>query len=291
MADIDVVGIAAGTYRLGSDDGVGFADDGEGPVRVVDLAAFQIATTHVTNRQFRAFVEATGHVTEAERFGTSLVFHTLVADRLRRTVRRCVAGTPWWLEVPGACWKWPFGRGSHLGGRLDHPVVHVSWNDARAFCAWAGARLPREDEWEAAARGGLAGATYPWGDVLHPEGRHMCNIWQGDFPDHDSGEDGWRGTSPCGSFPANGYGLYDMAGNVWQWCEDAFRAPRGGPAAPPAMSNGTERVLRGGSFLCHESYCSRYRVAARSRNTADSSTSNIGFRVARDLPGADAGRC
>ncbi|MEO6829155.1 MAG: SUMF1/EgtB/PvdO family nonheme iron enzyme, partial [Acidobacteriaceae bacterium] len=173
--------------------------------------------------------------------------------------------------------------GANLLGREDHPVVHVSWNDAVAFTQWSGQRLPTEAEWEYAARGGLEQKIYPWGDKLRPNGEHRCNIWQGEFPKHDTGDDGYAGTCPVDAFPPNGYGIYSITGNAWEWCADWFSADfhrdtdRNNPTGP---STGTDRVIKGGSFLCHKSYCNRYRVAARSRNTPDSSTSNMGFRCA-----------
>ncbi|MFD4248019.1 formylglycine-generating enzyme family protein [Streptomyces sp. NPDC058525] len=175
-----------------------------------------------------------------------------------------VAAVSWWRAVPGSSWRRPEGAGSSVTARQDHPVVHVSWNDAQAYCAWSGTRLPTEAEWEYAARGGLEQRRYPWGDDLTPGGRHMCNIWQGDFPTLNTADDGYEGTAPADSFHPNGFGLHNVVGNVWEWCADWF-----GP--------GTSRVMRGGSYLCHDSYCNRYRVAARSSNTPDSSTGNIGF--------------
>lgn len=281
--------IPGGAYRVGSDESTGFAADGEGPAREITLDTFEIAATAVTNREFAAFVDATGYRTDAERIGCSFVFHLFVPPRVARKVRRRVAQAPWWWEVSGASWREPSGPGSHVRDRQDHPVVHVSWNDAASYCVWAPARLPSEAEWEVAARGGLHGARYPWGDELTPNGRYMCNIWQGKFPERNTAEDGFIGTCPVRSFPSNGYGLYEVAGNVWEWCADWFDAdaarssPRHDPRGPTA---GTARVIRGGSFLCHESYCDRYRVAARTSNTPDSSASNIGFRCARaSVPG------
>lgn len=278
----DWVEVAAGLHRLGGEDADANPGDGEGPVRDVRLGAFRIAATTVTNAEFAAFVKDSGYVTDAERIGWSFVFHSLVAPRIARTVRRKVAEAPWWLAVKDASWRWPAGRGSHVADKGDHPVVHVSWNDALAYCGWAGARLPSEAEWEAAARGGLVGARYPWGDELTPGGAHRCNIWQGDFPVRDLAEDGFHGTAPVRSFPPNGIGLYEVAGNVWEWCADWFTtdpAPRSGDD-PQGPATGEARVIRGGSFLCHASYCNRYRVAARSLNTPDSASSNTGFRVA-----------
>lgn len=274
--------VPQGRYTLGGDEVEGNPNDGEGPLRDVDLARFKIAATPVTNAQFATFTKATGYVTDAERIGWSFVFHSLVSPRAARVTRERLAEAPWWLAVKGACWRWPGGRGSHIADKAEHPVVHVSWRDAEAYCAWAQARLPTEAEWEAAARGGLDRARYPWGDELAPGGRHMCNIWQGEFPDRDTEDDGFHGTSPVGSFDANGFGLYDVAGNVWEWCADWFTTdpePRSGKA-PLGPRSGSARVIRGGSFLCHASYCNRYRVAARSQNTPDSASSNTGFRVA-----------
>lgn len=261
-----LLALPGGRFLMGTDDPDGFPADGEGPVRETEIAPFRIAPTAVTNAQFATFVKATGHVTEAEHFGFSFVFAGLLPDELAASSQP-VAAVPWWRAVPGATWRLPEGPGSSFATRQNHPVVHVSWNDAQAYCAWSGTRLPTETEWEYAARGGLEQQRYPWGDELKPGGRHMCNIWQGEFPMHNTGEDGYLGTAPVTSYRPNGYGLYNVVGNVWEWCEDWF-TPDGA------------RVMRGGSYLCHDSYCNRYRVAARSSNTPDSSTGNIGFRVA-----------
>jgi formylglycine-generating enzyme required for sulfatase activity len=262
-----MISLPGGTFRMGTDDASGFPADGEGPVREVMVEPFAIDAHCVSNTRFAAFVDATGYRTEAERFGWSYVFGGFLSGSLRRTSPR-VPETPWWCGVSGASWRQPEGPGSDLTDRADHPVVHVTWNDARAFCRWAEARLPTESEWEYAARGGLDQARYPWGDELTPGGEHRCNIWQGRFPTHNTAEDGYRGTAPVDTFLPNGFGLYNVAGNVWEWCADRW-------------SDGDDaRVMRGGSYLCHESYCNRYRVAARTRNTADSSTGNLGFRCA-----------
>jgi formylglycine-generating enzyme required for sulfatase activity len=250
---------------MGNADAHAIPGDGEGPVREVTVAPFAIEAHAVSNARFAAFVAATGHRTTAEREGWSFVFAGRLPEDFPPT--RAVAAAPWWRAVHGADWAHPEGPRSSLAGREDHPVVHVSRDDALAYCAWAGLRLPTEAEWEYAARGGLDQARYPWGDELQPAGEHRCNIWQGEFPRRDTGEDGWRGTCPVDAFPANAFGLHNMAGNVWEWSADAFS-----PGGPWAM--------RGGSFLCHASYCERYRVAARTANRGDSSSAHLGFRCA-----------
>jgi sulfatase modifying factor 1 len=257
-----------GPFLMGTDVADGFPEDGEGPIRKVTVAPFWIDPLPITNERFARFVDATGFVSEAEREGWSFVFGGLLPDDFEDTA--AVAEAQWWRQVFGATWRHPEGPQSDVADRADHPVVHVSWNDAQAYCAWAGVRLPTEEEWEFAARGGLEQARYPWGDELTPDGRWMCNIWQGTFPVRNTLEDGYLGAAPAGSFPANGFGMRDVSGNTWDWVADRF-APGG-----PTM------VIRGGSYLCHDSYCNRYRVAARTFNTPDSSTGNMGFRCARD---------
>ncbi|GCL73050.1 formylglycine-generating enzyme family protein [Paenibacillus naphthalenovorans] len=276
--------LPGGEFLMGTADQEGFAQDGEGPVRSVRLDSFYIDPYAVSNAEFKAFVDATGYRTEAEVFGWSFVFHLFVSAETAKGVTQAVQQTPWWWVVNGACWKHPEGPDSHIDDRMDHPVIHVSWNDANAYCQWAGKRLPTEAEWEYAARGGLVQKRYPWGDVLKPDGEHRCNIWQGKFPDKNNCSDGYAGTAPVHAFKPNGYGLYNVSGNVWEWCSDWFAAnhtadPLVNPLGP---ATGQEKVLRGGSYLCHKSYCNRYRVAARSKNTPDSSTGNIGFRCAAD---------
>lgn len=282
-----VVRLPGGKFLMGTDSDEGFPGDGEGPVREVTVRPFFIDRTTVTNRLFRKFVEATGYRTDAERFGWSFVFWLHIPKkRFAQLVVDRVAAAPWWCKVPGANWDSPEGPNSTLDHREEHPVVHVSWNDAIAYTQWSGQRLPTEAEWEYAARGGLEQKTYPWGDKLRPEGKHLCNIWQGEFPHNDTGADGWTGTCPVEAFPPNGYGLFSMTGNTWEWCADWFSpdyhctASRDNPTGPV---EGTSRVTRGGSFLCHKSYCNRYRVAARSSNTPDSSTSNMSFRCALSI--------
>jgi formylglycine-generating enzyme required for sulfatase activity len=275
--------IPAGSFRMGTDAGEeGFAEDGEGPARLVTLGAFRIAPYAVINAQFAEFVRATAYVTEAEQAGFSFVFYLQVEPALRSQARQVSRELPWWLPVEGACWQRPEGPASSVHARLDHPVVHVSWNDAVAFCAWAGSRLPTEAEWEYAARGGLAGARYPWGDEFEPAGERRCNTWQGEFPAKPR-EGCSPGTLPANAFAPNGWGLYNVSGNAWEWCADWFSPEYHAvtTATDPLFERPTGRKsMRGGSFLCHESYCNRYRVAARGSNTPSSSSSNCGFRIA-----------
>ncbi|PWS46720.1 serine/threonine protein phosphatase [Streptomyces sp. FT05W] len=274
--------LPGGVFLMGTEDPEGFRADGEGPVREVRVSPFRIDAHAVSNRRFAEFVSATGHVTEAERFGWSYVFAGFLPAALRRGAGR-PEGTPWWCGVEGARWDAPEGPGSGIEDRGDHPVVHVSWNDARAYSRWAGARLPTEAEWEYAARGGLEQARYPWGDELTPGGEHRCNIWQGRFPTRNTAEDGYAGTAPADAYQPNGFGLYNMAGNVWEWCQDWWSTthPAGRRSDPRGPGAGDAKVMRGGSYLCHRSYCNRYRVAARTRNTPDSTTGNLGFRCVR----------
>ncbi|SFK77781.1 Formylglycine-generating enzyme, required for sulfatase activity, contains SUMF1/FGE domain [Geodermatophilus ruber] len=275
--------LPGGTFLMGTEDAAGFPADGEGPVRAVTLAPFRIDRYAVSNARFAEFADATGYRTDAERFGWSFVFAGLLpADH---PATRAVAQAPWWRQVEGADWRHPEGPGSSILRRLDHPVVHVSWRDATAYCRWAGLRLPTEAEWEYAARGGLEQARYAWGDELHPDGRWLCNIWQGRFPTRNTGEDGYLGPAPVTAFPPNGFGLHNVAGNVWEWCADWFSPdhdPRTPLIDPTGPAFGTLKVIRGGSYLCHDSYCNRYRVAARTANSPDSSTGNTGFRSAAD---------
>jgi formylglycine-generating enzyme required for sulfatase activity len=282
-----MVKLDGGPFLMGTEDDEGFPQDGEGPIRRVNLDPFYIDVCPVTNSQFLEFTRATGYRTDAEKFGWSFVFQGHIApERYAELALQRAAAVPWWCQVMGADFRHPEGPDSTIDDRTDYPVVQVSWNDATAYCQWAGKRLPTEAEWEYASRGGLEQKTYPWGDELTPEGRHLCNIWQGTFPTHDTGEDGFTAVAPANAYPPNGYGLYTITGNAWEWCGDWFdpsyhvTATRSNPVGPP---HGSAKVMKGGSYLCHRSYCNRYRVAARTSNTTDSTTTNISFRCVRDV--------
>ncbi|MFI0976070.1 formylglycine-generating enzyme family protein [Streptomyces sp. NPDC021093] len=279
--------LPGGEFLMGSDDAEGFPHDGEGPVRAVRLDPFHIDARAVTNDQFAAFVAETGHRTDAESHSWSYVFAGFLPAALRRGAPR-PERTPWWCGVSGARWDRPEGPGSTVDGRGNHPVVHVSWRDARAYAHWAGKRLPSEAEWEYAARGGSARQRYPWGDELDPGGEYRCNIWRGTFPTKNTAADGHRATAPVDAFPPNGHGLFNMSGNVWEWCADWWTTRHGsGPLSnPKGPAAGTEKVMRGGSHLCHRSYCNRYRVAARTANGVDSSSGHAGFRCAASVSGS-----
>jgi formylglycine-generating enzyme required for sulfatase activity len=278
-----MLAIPAGVYRLGGEGGECIIADGEGPIREVYVDGFLMDATAVTNQQFARFVEHTGYVTEAEALGWSFVF----AGLLRRgtlCLEQGLTSTPWWHGVPGASWRRPVGPASSYDEVPDHPVVHVSWNDAATYAQWAGKALPTEAQWEAAARGASIDQIFPWGDSLEADGKHRCNVWQGLFPTANSAADGFTGTAPARSFEPNGFGLFNMLGNVWEWCADwwsvdwhhaASRATRYGPRGP---EQGEAKVIRGGSYLCHASYCNRYRLSSRSCNTPVSSTGHTGFR-------------
>jgi len=270
--DKGMVYLPGGDFLKGTEDKEGFKDDKEGPVQLTSVKPFYIDKAVVSNEEFKEFVEETGYVTDAEKYGWSFVFYKFLSKiQMKASIQ--LQPAPWWFAVKNAYWYQPEGENSDILDRLHHPVVHVSWNDALAFCKWIGKRLPTEEEWEYAARGGLEQKKYPWGDQLHPNGEHHCNIWQGDFPKANTLEDGYLGTAPVDSFPPNGYGLYNISGNVWEWCLNSFEN---------TASQNDLKAIRGGSYLCHHSYCNRYRVAARSSNTLDSSTGNMGFRCARD---------
>jgi formylglycine-generating enzyme len=286
----DMVALPGGTFRMGSDR---FYPE-EAPVREVEVEGFWIDRHLATVAEFRRFVKATGHVTWAEQAPVaadypdadpeqlvpgSLVFRKTEGPVDLRDVRN------WWDWMPGAEWRHPEGPGSNVGGRERHPVTHVSHADAAAYAAWVGKSLPTEAEWEYASRGGLDGATFTWGDEYAPKGRMMANTWQGEFPWQNLLLDRYAGTSPVETFPPNGYGLYDMAGNVWEWTDDWFGGPRASrPCCAPELplANDGEpfprKVIKGGSHLCAPNYCLRYRPAARQAEAVDTTTCHIGFR-------------
>lgn len=288
--DMHLQEIPEGKFLMGDSHSSGLPLDRETPPAEVEVASFCMSETTVTNQQFAAFVKETGYLTEAERLGFSFVFRGLIGKEKGASATCCSTELPWWSDMADADWQHPEGKGANILEKQDHPVVHVTWNDAKAYCEWAGGRLPTEAEWEYAARGGLIGKKYAWGNDLVPNGIHRCNIWQGTFPTHNTEEDGYYGTAPARMYQPNGYGLYQMAGNVWEWCLNPARIPL------EAFSTHSSRffmeytkgyqeadmAMRGGSFLCHESYCNRYRVAARNGNSAHSASSNCGFRYVKD---------
>ena len=278
-APADAILIPGGRALVGAARAI-IPDDGESPLRTQRFAPFRISPTTVTNAEFGLFVDETGYVTEAERFGWSFVFWAQVPEALGAT--QAVQGVEWWRRVDGATWRDINGPGADDGAwRPDHPVVHVSWNDAQAYAAWAGGRLPSEAEWEHAARGGLGDVRFPWGDAEPDETTHFpCNIWQGDFPSRNDCKDGFFTTAPARSFAPNGYGLYNLVGNVWEWTADAYRIKSLKKQVKNKLAGMKGyKLSKGGSFLCHHSYCYRYRIAARSGSSPDSTTTHQGFRL------------
>jgi formylglycine-generating enzyme len=261
----DMVLVKGGSFQMGTNDGMPY----ESPVHEVEVKSFYMDEHEVTVAQFAEFVAATNYKTDAEKFGWSGVFDIETGE---------------WSKADGADWRQPEGPKSEA--KPDEPVSQVSWADAVAYAKWAGKRLPTEAEWEYAARGGLAGKRYAWGDELRPNGKPAANWWQGSFPDENTGEDGFLKRAPVKSFAPNGYGLYEMTGNVWEWNadwydDDFYRAsPKNNPAG---AKNGTEKVIRGGSWMCAENFCTNYRVAARSHATPDTGLNNLGFRCVRDI--------
>lgn len=278
---IETVLISGGNVQVGTASPL-HGDDGESPPRQQRIKPFRLGVTTITNQQFARFVSATGYITEAERFGWSFVFY---AEVVGVPATAGVVGAEWWRNVDGASWRAPFGPTSDLTDRAEHPVVHVSWHDAQAFAAWAGGRLPTEAEWEHAARGGLENPLYPWGDQAPDDTSFMpCNIWQGEFPYRNLALDGYSGLAPARCFAPNGYGLFAMAGNCWEWSAEPYRVRSLRKSARLAHAAGEARkLLKGGSYLCHASYCHRYRIAARMGNTPDSTTSHTGFRLVIDV--------
>ena len=276
--------IESGKFLMGTNYDLGFISDGEGPIREIELDEFYMDKFPVTNLEFEKFCSTTNYKTEAESYGWSFVFYQLVSEKIKKEVRESVSNAPWWWKIDGANWRNPYGKDSSLDGLENHPVVHVSWNDANAYSNWVGKDLPTEAEWEYAARGGLEQKLYSWGDDTS-EIYNKCNIWDGNFPNQNTLDDGWLGTSPVDFFKPNNFDIYDTSGNVWEWCSDWFsssyhsndrKETRLNPSGPKF---GTSKVMKGGSYLCNDSYCNRYRVAARTENSPDSSTGNLGFRL------------
>jgi formylglycine-generating enzyme required for sulfatase activity len=298
-----MVWISGGEFWMGSDFPM-FRD--ARPVHLVRVDDFYIDKTEVTNEQFERFVKATGYLTVAERVPTAEEFPGAPPENL---VAGSVVFTPpsapvpltnhfrWWSYIKGADWRHPHGPDSGISDKMDHPVVHVAYEDVLAFAAWAGKRLPTEAEWEYAARGGLAKKAYVWGDEFEPAGHAMANSFQGHFPDHNTHQDGYETTAPVGSFPPNGYGLYDVAGNVWEWTSDWYRAdyyqslaaagmpqnPRGpSDSFDPSEPGVQKKVHKGGSYLCTDQYCARYMPGGRGKGAVDTGTSHLGFRLVKD---------
>ena len=305
-----MVWIQGGEFLMGASDDKGSAD--EYPQHKVKLSGFWMDETEVTNAQFRAFVEATGYVTTDEKAvdwedmkeqlppGTPKPHDSLLAaSSLVFSCSQHVVSlhdpSQWWTWVKGASWRQPQGPGSSIQGKENYPVVHVSWDDANAYAKWAGKRLPSEAEWEYAARGGKLKQSFPWGDEEVEKGKPKANTWQGDFPNSNTGWDGFKGLAPAKSFAANNYGLHDMAGNVWEWCSDWYSSeyfqlkdsntinPKGPVQSHDPMEPGLpKRILRGGSFMCNDSYCKGYRVSARMKSSPDTGLEHTGFRCVAD---------
>lgn len=268
--------IPGGKYLIGTNEPV-FEDDKEGPEREVELKRFYLDKYEVSNSDFQDFVKQTGYVTEAEKFGDSFVFKILISPGVQQEYEDFrVLQAPWWYKVKDVNWKQPEGVGSSIKERLDHPVVHVSWNDADSYCTWRKKRLPTEAEWEAACRGGKKRKLFPWGNKLMPNGQHWMNIWQGEFPDSNTADDGAISTCPVDKYRQNEFDLYNIVGNAWEWTSDPW-------TAADTTKENPDRVKKGGSYLCHKSYCYRYRCAARSQNSQDSSAGNLSFRCAKDF--------
>jgi formylglycine-generating enzyme required for sulfatase activity len=281
-ASRDVVSIPGGAAMVGTRDPQ-LPVDGEGPLKSRRISEFLCERGAVTTEQFVQFIADTGYQTEAETFGWSFVFYQDVPESTGPT--EGISGHEWWRKVEGATWQLPHGPDG-APAKDDHPVVHVSWHDAVAYAEWTGGRLPTEAEWEHAARGGLGDVRFPWGaDEPDDVSQFPCNIWQGNFPHTNTAADGFTSTAPSISYAANGYGLYNLVGNVWEWTADPFRVKSLKKTARKANAAAVgSKLLKGGSFLCHKSYCYRYRIAARTGNTPDSSTAHTGFRVIYSAP-------
>lgn len=305
--------IPGGTYSMGAPNSVGMTDGGNDPmpdsrpVHRVYVDGFLMDEHEVTNAEFERFVNATGYITTAEKkpsaedlpgVDPSLLTAGSVVFKAPENPVPLDNELRWWTYEKGADWKHPEGPSSNIKGKENHPVVHITWEDANAYAKWAGKRLPTEAEWEFASRGGLSGNMFAWGNNFRPEGKWMGNSFQGSFPDKNSGEDGFTGTAPVKQFPANGYGLYDMSGNVWEWCSDYYHVnyynglkeqgtaknPSGPSESYDPYEPGTiKKVQRGGSFLCTDQYCTRYMMGTRGKGDWKTSTNHVGFRCVKDL--------
>lgn len=275
--------IRGGEFTMGTDT-PHFVVDGEGPARSVKVSSFYMDVHEVSNAEFELFVNSTGYKTEAESFGDSFVLDMMISDAVKNGITQAVAAAPWWLPVKKADWRHPEGPDTDITHRMDHPAVHISWNDADRYCKWAVKRLPTEAEWEYACRAGLENRLYPWGNKLTPHGKFRMNIWQGNFPEENTGEDGFAGTAPVTAFPKNAFGLKNIVGNVWEWTSDWWGTMHtsGFHDNPKGPTSGKDKVKKGGSYMCTKEYCFRYRCAARSQNTPDSSAGNLGLRCAAD---------
>ena len=273
--------LEGGWFLMGSEEKYVFPGDGEGPVRKVFVDKFSISKYSVTIAEFKRFIDETDYVTDAEKFGWSFVFFEQLKNN---SYTDSVQNAPWWIKVDEAYWNLPDGENIGIDKFPDHPVTHISWRDAQEYCKWSGTRLPTEAEWEFAARGGLDQKKYPWGDQLEPNGEVQCNIFEGEFPNKNNAPKDMRFTTRVDKFKPNNFGLYNMVGNVWEWTEDWFTRFHNldinvNPSGP---EKGSTKVIRGGSFLCHDSYCNRYRTSSRTSNSIDSSTSNMGFRIVKN---------
>ncbi|KAJ6668270.1 hypothetical protein lerEdw1_015647 [Lerista edwardsae] len=262
---LQMASIPAGVFTMGTDEPA-IRQDGEWPARRVHISHFYMDRYEVSNAEFEKFVNATGYLTEAENFGDSFVFEGMLSEQVKTGIHQAVAAAPWWMPVKGANWRHPEGPDSDILNRMDHPVLHISWNDAVAFCTWAGKRLPSEAEWEYSCRGGLENRLFPWGNKLHPRGQHYANIWQGEFPSSNSGEDGYKGTAPVTAFPPNGYGLYNVVGNAWEWTSDWWTVSHSANETynPPSGFVSPDNVMMGKNKEAAAFTCSRMGFSSTS---------------------------